>query len=173
MFSGLLSPPLHRKRSDRASHQNATAQGSVPGDVTVRPAAADVRSCVRALCFPVYALNRRGAESVAGALRAWAYLLAAFCDDCLCSSWNHVEQAPADPILGVAAAFKADPVHLHPISSRPFRHARTLFSPSCAMHPHPLDFRPLLSQPPPPPPPPPPRTLSSPRSPWPPTLASH
>ena len=122
----------------------------------MRPAAADVRSCVRALCFPVYALNRRGAESVAGALRAWAYLLAAFCDDCLRSSWNHVEQAPADPILGVAAAFKADPVHLHPISSRPFRHARTLFSPSCAMHPHPLDFRPLLSQPPPPPPPPPP-----------------
>ena len=24
-------------------------------------------------------------------------------------SWNHVEQAPADPILGVAAAFKEDP----------------------------------------------------------------
>jgi len=32
-------------------------------------------------------------------------------------SWNHVEQAPADPILGVAEAFKLDPVCLQTRSS--------------------------------------------------------
>ena len=34
------------------------------------------------------------------------------------SRWNHVEQAPPDPILGVAEAWKADPVRFCLYQSR-------------------------------------------------------